>query len=210
MSNGVQTQAGLAGCEQYLAAARAARSPEDQVRNFIAARVLLQPKQLAASAAARLCDRESGPTAVGYGGARGGGKSHWLLAQMGADDCQRVRELKCLLLRKVGKVTPFTPSAQGSPKGEGRGEGACERSWARQFPRGRRFALRIGGPEPSPDRQSSPGPLHSKFAHTGTLRVGPHPSERQPNDFRMNSALMQKSGPALRAQPRAAQGRLRR
>jgi hypothetical protein len=40
---------------------------------------------------------------IGYGGARGGGKSHWLLAQMGADDCQRVPGLKCLLLRKVGK-----------------------------------------------------------------------------------------------------------
>ena len=38
------------------------------------------------------------------GGARGGGKSHWLLAQMGADDCQRVPGLKCLLLRKVGKA----------------------------------------------------------------------------------------------------------
>jgi hypothetical protein len=45
-----------------------------------------------------------GPTAIGYGGARGGGKSHWLLAQMGADDCQRVAGLKCLLLRKVGKA----------------------------------------------------------------------------------------------------------
>ncbi|HWQ92757.1 MAG TPA: terminase family protein, partial [Clostridia bacterium] len=42
--------------------------------------------------------------AMGYGGARGGGKSHWLLAQMGADDCQRVKGLKCLLLRKVGKA----------------------------------------------------------------------------------------------------------
>jgi hypothetical protein len=57
-----------------------------------------------ASAAARLCDAPDGPTAIGYGGARGGGKSHWLLAQMGADDCQRVPGLKCLLLRKVGKA----------------------------------------------------------------------------------------------------------
>jgi hypothetical protein len=66
--------------------------------------VVLQPRQLAASAAARLCDRADGPTAVGYGGARGGGKSHWLLAQIGTDDCQRVPGLKCLLLRKVGKA----------------------------------------------------------------------------------------------------------
>ncbi len=34
----------------------------------------------------------------------GGGKSHWLLAQLGADDCQRMPGLKCLLLRKVGKA----------------------------------------------------------------------------------------------------------
>jgi phage terminase large subunit len=71
--------------------------------NFVRAGVVLQPRQLAASAAARLCDRADGPTAIGYGGARGGGKSHWLLAQVGADDAQRVPGLKCLLLRRVGK-----------------------------------------------------------------------------------------------------------
>ncbi|HRZ47292.1 MAG TPA: terminase family protein [Candidatus Paceibacterota bacterium] len=76
----------------------------DQMDQFQAADVVLQSRQLAASAAARLCDRADGPTAVGYGGARGGGKSHWLLAQMGADDAQRVPGLKCLLLRKVGKA----------------------------------------------------------------------------------------------------------
>ena len=78
--------------------------PRDQVKNFLRAGVVLQPRQLVASAAARLCDQPDGPTAIGYGGARGGGKSHWLLAQMGADDCQRVAGLKCLLLRKVGKA----------------------------------------------------------------------------------------------------------
>jgi hypothetical protein len=74
------------------------------MQNFVQAGVVLQPRQLAASAAARLCDAAGGPTAIGYGGSRGGGKSHWLLAQMGADDCQRVPGLKCLLLRKVGKA----------------------------------------------------------------------------------------------------------
>src|SRR5947207_13501733 len=88
----------------YLEAARRAGCPMDQVCNFGAAEVVLQPRQLVASAAARLCDSADGPTAIGYGGARGGGKSHWLLAQMGADDCQRVPGLKCLLLRKVGKA----------------------------------------------------------------------------------------------------------
>src|SRR6476646_6179269 len=90
--------------EAYLAAGRGAGCPAHQMRNFALAGVVLQPRQLAASAAARLCDQADGPTAIGYGGARGGGKSHWLLAQMGADDCQRVAGLKCLLLRKVGKA----------------------------------------------------------------------------------------------------------
>src|SRR5438093_10908855 len=74
------------------------------MEKFVRAGIVLQPRQLAAGAGARLCDRADGPTAIGYGGARGGGKSHWLLAQMGADDCQRAPGLKCLLLRKVGKA----------------------------------------------------------------------------------------------------------
>src|SRR4051812_50007132 len=90
--------------KRYTAAAVEAGSPKDQVRRFMEAKLFLQPRQLAASAAARLCDKNEGPTAVGYGGARGGGKSHWMLSQMGADDCQRVPGLKCLLLRKVGKA----------------------------------------------------------------------------------------------------------
>jgi len=89
--------------ERYLSAGREAGCPKEQMDNLVRASVILQPRQLAASAAARLCDKPDGPTSVGYGGARGGGKSHWLLAQMGADDCQRVPGLKCLLLRKVGK-----------------------------------------------------------------------------------------------------------
>ena len=90
--------------EQYLLSGREAGCPKEQMASFVKAGVVLQARQLAASAAARLCDKTNGPTAIGYGGARGGGKSHWLLAQMGADDCQRVAGLKCLLLRKVGKA----------------------------------------------------------------------------------------------------------
>ncbi|MEI8291540.1 MAG: phage terminase large subunit [Verrucomicrobiota bacterium] len=89
--------------EKYFAAGLAAGCPFDQMDLFLRARLVHQPQQLAASAAARLCDQPDGPTAVGFGGARGGGKSHWLLAQLGADDCQRLPGLKCLLLRKVGK-----------------------------------------------------------------------------------------------------------
>jgi hypothetical protein len=90
--------------EVFLKAAIGAGCPEDQTRNFVAAKLWLQERQLVASAAARLCDRPDGPTAIGYGGARGGGKSHWMLAQLGGDDCQRVPGLKALLLRKVGKA----------------------------------------------------------------------------------------------------------
>jgi hypothetical protein len=104
MSNHIQGLASMAEIENYLMAARAAGCPADQMENFLRAEILLQPRQMAASAAARRCDLPAGPTAIGYGGARGGGKSHWLLAQMGADDCQRVPGLKCLLLRKVGKA----------------------------------------------------------------------------------------------------------
>jgi len=88
----------------FATAALAAGCPPDQAENFMLRTIILQPKQLAASAAARACDMQGGPTAIGYGGARGGGKSHWLLAQMGGDDCQRLPGLKCLLLRKVGKA----------------------------------------------------------------------------------------------------------
>jgi hypothetical protein len=89
--------------KEFIHLAKSAGCGPGQIKRFIDAGILLQPKQLAASAAARLCDKPDGPTAIGYGGARGGGKSHWLLAQIGADDCQRFPGLKCLLLRKVGK-----------------------------------------------------------------------------------------------------------
>jgi phage terminase large subunit len=90
--------------ERYINAARDAGCPRDQLVNFMRANVALQPRQLAASAAARLCDREGGPTKIGYGGARGGGKSHWGLAQIFCDDCARYPGLKFLYLRKVGKA----------------------------------------------------------------------------------------------------------
>jgi hypothetical protein len=88
----------------FSAAGMKAGCPPSQLVRLVHANAFLHERQLAACAAARLCDHPNGPTAIGYGGARGGGKSFWLLAQMGADDCQRVPGLKCLLLRKVGKA----------------------------------------------------------------------------------------------------------
>lgn len=87
----------------YIASALEAGCPKDQIRNLLRADVVLQPRQLEASALARKCDAEDGPTELGYGGARSGGKSHWLITQIGVDDCLRYPTLKCLILRKVGK-----------------------------------------------------------------------------------------------------------
>lgn len=89
--------------EQYASACCQAGCPEDQTRWLLGHAIALNPKQLRASAVARLCDNDGYAFEVGYGGARGGGKSHWLLAQM-AEDCERYNGLQCLLLRKVGKA----------------------------------------------------------------------------------------------------------
>lgn len=93
--------AGPSASEKYIRAARTAGCPADQVRNFLRAGIVLQPRQLAFAAAARQCDHEGGPTEVALGGARGPGKSHAMLCQLG-DDGTRFAGLKALLLRKVG------------------------------------------------------------------------------------------------------------
>jgi hypothetical protein len=90
--------------EQSLTAAVDAGVPKDQLENFLRSGIALQPKQWLMAAAARECDKPGGPVSLGVGGGRGGGKSHWLIAQMAADDCQRYPGLKCLLLRKEGKA----------------------------------------------------------------------------------------------------------
>ena len=102
--------------------------------------VVLQPRQLLASAHAREMDRPGGPEELGYGGARGGGKTHWMLAQMAIDDCQRAPGLKCLLLRKVGKAVresfeDFRPKILGRVAHE-----YTERGGLR-FPNGSRIVL---------------------------------------------------------------------
>ena len=85
-------QGGLAGC------------PIDQMTNLLKASIWLQPKQLEFCAKARLCDSLDGPTAIMYGGGRGAAKTHGVWAQVFADDCQRFPNLKCLILRKIGKA----------------------------------------------------------------------------------------------------------
>jgi len=86
-----------------MAAAFAALSlPIDMAQRFAGAGYFPIPKQLLFHAAARECDVPNGPTEVGLGGARGGAKSHGVLAQLALDDCQRQPGLKCLWLRQVG------------------------------------------------------------------------------------------------------------
>src|ERR1041384_3158315 len=87
-----------------LAIAKECGVPDDALKRFLAANYVPQPKQLEFHGAARLCDHDDGPVRVGIGGARGGAKSHAMLGQMVIDDCQRMRGLKFLFLRKVLKA----------------------------------------------------------------------------------------------------------
>ncbi|MEO6809724.1 MAG: phage terminase large subunit [Isosphaeraceae bacterium] len=89
--------------DRFAEAVRAAGNPRDQIERLLRAGIVLQPRQLMACAAARLCDHDGGPTEIGFGGARGGGKSHCAIA-LATDDCLRYPGLKVLLLRKVGKA----------------------------------------------------------------------------------------------------------
>lgn len=90
--------------ERYLRAAQKAGCPQDQILNFRRGGYVAQPKQLAFHAACRECDAPDGPVEIGFGGARGGAKTHGAIAQMTLDDCQRREGLKALLLRRIGKA----------------------------------------------------------------------------------------------------------
>lgn len=88
---------------QYFQTAKRLNLPPDALINFRNGGYLAQFKQIEFHAAARQCDKKGGPTQVGFGGARGPGKSHALFAQIALDDCQRFEGLKVLYLRKVAK-----------------------------------------------------------------------------------------------------------
>ena len=88
----------------YVRSARAAGCPDGQIARFIAGGYVAQPKQQLFHAACRAADQADGPRHIGYGGARGPGKSHGMFAQIVLDDCQRFPGLKVLMLRKVGKA----------------------------------------------------------------------------------------------------------
>lgn len=81
---------------------RMAGCPRDQIENFLLAGVTLQKKQLEIAAKCRQCDLPDGPKYVLAGGGRGSAKSHGILAQIFCDDCQRIKGLKVLMIRKIG------------------------------------------------------------------------------------------------------------
>ena len=88
--------------ERMVVAAHDAGCPAEQVKRLGALGIVLQPRQWLASAAAREADQAGAPAEILYGGARGGGKSYWSLAQV-VDDSLRFAGLKTLFLRKIGK-----------------------------------------------------------------------------------------------------------
>lgn len=88
---------------RFRRAVRDACVPADQLANFLKGGYVAQPKQLQFHAACRAADREDGPSQIGFGGARGPGKSHAVFGQIALDDCQRIPNLKILYIRKVAK-----------------------------------------------------------------------------------------------------------
>lgn len=93
--------------ERYVSAAALAGCPPDQVERFVQGGYVALPWALPVHAACRELDHapEDEPTPILLiGGARGPGKSHLLMAQVGLDDCQRFEGLKVLFLRKVQKA----------------------------------------------------------------------------------------------------------
>ena len=89
--------------ERYFLAGRHAGCPKGQMENFVRAGLLLQPKQLKFAAYCREADLAGGPKMISTGGGKGSAKTHGVYCQIFADDCQRVPDLKVLILRKILK-----------------------------------------------------------------------------------------------------------
>ena len=88
---------------RLIEASKRAGLPPDSLVRFRAGHYCPQPKQLEFHAACRSADAPNGADQIGFGGARGPGKSHAVFAQIALDDCQRVPGLKVLYIRKVAK-----------------------------------------------------------------------------------------------------------
>jgi len=91
------------GWSEYQATWRAVGVQDSHIQRFTDAGIIVQPKQLEFLYWARQADFDNQPDEIGFGGARGGGKSIALFVQAAIDDCQRFPGLKVLYLRKIGK-----------------------------------------------------------------------------------------------------------
>lgn len=89
--------------KRLVASARRADVPVKALNSYLSFGYVPQIKQLSFHAAARAADFSGSPARIGFGGARGGGKTHAIFAQL-VEDCLRFSNLKCLFLRKVGKA----------------------------------------------------------------------------------------------------------
>jgi len=87
---------------KFFTKAREAGCPKDQIAGFVSRGYVPLPWQLNFHAICRQADHALGPVDIGVGGARGPGKSHAVMAQIGLDDCQRMPRLKALFLRQTG------------------------------------------------------------------------------------------------------------
>lgn len=74
--------------------------PKDSLERFLTAGYVPQPKQLEFHGLARAADHIPELEDLGYGGARGGGKTHCGFAQVAIDDCQKWDGLSVLFLRE--------------------------------------------------------------------------------------------------------------
>lgn len=80
--------------------AKACGVPKDSLERFLLAGYVPQPKQMQFHGYARLADTLGELEDIGYGGARGGGKTHCGFAQIAIDDCAKWSNLSVLFLRE--------------------------------------------------------------------------------------------------------------
>jgi len=89
----------------FIQTARTLGVSRDSLERFLSAQYIPQIQQLKFHALARKADTILELDEIGFGGARGGGKTHTVFAQAALDDCQRIPNLKVLYLRKkVGSL----------------------------------------------------------------------------------------------------------
>lgn len=89
---------------KFVKTAKEAGLPKESLDRFLAAGYVPQPRQMEFHAAAREADHNEELNEIGYGGARGGGKTHCVFAGAALDDCQKFAELNGLFLRKKSRV----------------------------------------------------------------------------------------------------------